>query len=254
MEQGEIGRSIHPSIRTTSKQLPPRPKRTPRNLRRRPPQSSCKHPPFSPSNQEAIDALMAYAGASQRQEELFSSSDFFSRARSGFKGLKGVENVYTQHTPFLERTLSALTKARLPEKLFPFVDPGDGSVVSAVREKPQDIIVFMVGGTTYEEGKLIAGINETLPGVRIVLGGTSVINCSMFLKVKILPFFRGWLTVSRMLRWRVQSGLLRSRGQLLKDWQLECNSHDTHPLQEFRKIMQLQPTPQKDSLYTLSNA
>jgi vacuolar protein sorting-associated protein 45 len=148
----------------------------------------CTNPLLHPNGEQTIDALMAYAGGSQRQEELFSSSDFFSRARSGFKGLKGVENVYTQHTPFLERTLSALTKARLPEKLFPFVDPGDGSVVSAVREKPQDIIVFMVGGTTYEEGKLIAGINETLPGVRIVLGGTSVINCSMFLKVLYLPF------------------------------------------------------------------
>jgi Sec1 family len=183
--------------------------------------------------EQAIDALMAYAGASQRQEELFSSLDFFSRARSGFKGLKGVENVYTQHTPFLERTLSALTKARLPEKLFPFVDPGDGSVVSAVREKPQDIIVFVVGGTTYEEGKLIAGINETLPGVRIVLGGTSVINCSMFLKVlsPLIVWCLGLTLVFRMLRWRVQSGLLRNRRRQDNDWQLECNSHAAASLQ-----------------------
>lgn len=126
---------------------------------------------------------MAYAGTSQRQEELFSSSDLFSRARSGFKGLKGVENVYTQHTPFLEKTLSSLTKGRLRDQLFPFIDPGDHSVSVAIKEKPQDIIVFVVGGVTYEEAKLVAGINETLPGVRIVLGGTSVVNSSMFLKV-----------------------------------------------------------------------
>src|SRR5436189_6439387 len=62
---------------------------------------------------KVIDALITYAGVSQRQEELFSSSDLFSRARSGFKGLKGVENVYTQHTPFLEKTRSMLTKGRL---------------------------------------------------------------------------------------------------------------------------------------------
>jgi len=125
---------------------------------------------------------MAYAGISQRQEELFSSSDFFSRARSGFKGLKGVENVYTQHTPFLEKTLSSLTKGRLREQLHPFIDPGDGSVSAAMKEKPQDIIVFMIGGATYEEAKLVAGINESLPGVRTVLGGTSIVNGSMFLK------------------------------------------------------------------------
>lgn len=127
---------------------------------------------------------MAYAGVSQRQEELFSSSDLFSRARSGFKGLKGVENVYTQHTPFLEKTLSMLTKGKLREQTHPFIDPGDtGSVTQAIKERPQDIIVFMIGGTTYEEAKMIAGINETMPGVRIVLGGTSILNSESFLKV-----------------------------------------------------------------------
>ena len=131
---------------------------------------------------------MAYGGASQRQEELFSSSDLFSRARSGFRGLKGVENVYTQHTPFLEKTLSALTKGRLREQTHPFIDPGDGSVVAALKEKSQDIIVFMVGGTTYEEAKMVASVNESMPGVRIVLGGTTLHNSESFLKV-ILSFW-----------------------------------------------------------------
>jgi len=127
---------------------------------------------------------MAYGGASQRQEELFSASDFFSRARSGLKGLKGVENVYTQHTPFLEKTLSSLTKGRLREQTHPFIDPGDGSVSQAIKERPQDIIVFMIGGATYEEAKLIADLNAATPGVRIVLGGTAIHNSGSFLKVK----------------------------------------------------------------------
>jgi|SRR5579859_6959725 len=60
-------------------------------------------------------------------------------------------------------------------------------VSQALKEKPQDVVVFMVGGVTYEESKLVAGVNETIPGVRIVLGGTSVINSLMFLKV-LIPF------------------------------------------------------------------
>ena len=131
---------------------------------------------------------MVYAGGSQRQEELFSSSDLFSRARSGFKGLKGVENVYTQHTAFMEKTLSSLTKGRLREQTHPFIDPGDGSVAQAMKERPQDIIVFMIGGTTYEEAKMIAGVNESTPGVRIVLGGTTILNSESFLKVLCLEF------------------------------------------------------------------
>jgi vacuolar protein sorting-associated protein 45 len=141
------------------------------------------HSGVDPLKVSVINTLMSYAGSSQRQEDLFSSSDLFSRARSGFKGLKGVENVYTQHTPFLEKTLSALTKGRLRDMTHPFVDPGDGSVAQASKERPQDIVVFMVGGMTYEEAKMIAGVNESMPGVRIVLGGTTICNSEGFLKV-----------------------------------------------------------------------
>jgi vacuolar protein sorting-associated protein 45 len=141
------------------------------------------HAGVDPLKVSVLNALMSYAGASQRQEELFSSSDLFSRARSGFKGLKGVENVYTQHAPFLEKTLSSLTKGRLREQTHPFIDVTDGSAAQAAKERPQDIIVFMVGGNTYEEAKMVAAINETLPGVRIVLGGTTIHNSESFLRV-----------------------------------------------------------------------
>ncbi|KAJ4304422.1 vacuolar protein sorting-associated protein 45 [Collariella sp. IMI 366227] len=42
--------------------------------------------------------------------ELFESAGLFSSAGSRFKGLKGVENVYTQHSPLLEATLQQLVK------------------------------------------------------------------------------------------------------------------------------------------------
>jgi len=63
-------------------------------------------------------------------------------------GLKGVENIYTQHTPLLQQTLDQLAKGKLKEPAFPFVD-------KQYRDKPQDIIVFMVGGTTYVAVKAV---------------------------------------------------------------------------------------------------
>ncbi|KAJ5778996.1 Sec1-like protein [Penicillium paradoxum] len=109
--------------------------------------------------------------------DLFESTSFFSGARDRFKGLKGVENVYTQHSPRLEVTLQNLIKGRLKELQYPFLE-GSGHT----RDKPQDIIIFMVGGTTYEEAKMVAQVNASSPGVRVVLGGTSIHNSTTFLE------------------------------------------------------------------------
>lgn len=118
--------------------------------------------------------------------DLFESASIFSGARDRFKGLKGVENVYTQHSPRLELTLQNLIKGRLREQQFPFVDGG-----GTTRDKPQDIVVFMVGGVTYEEAKMVAQVNASSPGVRVVLGGTSVHNSTTFLE-EVEDAVGGW--------------------------------------------------------------
>jgi len=133
----------------------------------------------SPNRIAAINHLLSYHNSIPPLTGLFESESIFSRARSGFKGLKGVENVYTQHTPKLEQTINQLIKGRLKEATHPFIEDG-------VREKPQDIIIFMVGGTTYEEARLVAMLNAGTPGVRIVLGGTSVLRSKTFLDVSSL--------------------------------------------------------------------
>lgn len=91
---------------------------------------------------------------------------------------KGVENVYTQHTPHLSQTLELLLKGRLRETSYPFVE-GDEY---ARTQRPQDIIVFMLGGTTYEESRAVALLNQQLASqARIIIGGTFVHNSQSFL-------------------------------------------------------------------------
>ena len=137
----------------------------------------------SPRRVQMIPKLLAYHQSLQAPpaaggfSDLFESASIFSGARDRFKGLKGVENVYTQHSPRLEATLHNLIKAKLKEQQYPFVEGGGNT-----RDKPQDIIVFMIGGTTYEEAKMVAQINASFPGVRIVLGGTGVHNSTTFLE------------------------------------------------------------------------
>ncbi|BCR89028.1 Sec1 family protein [Aspergillus chevalieri] len=137
-----------------------------------------------PSNRVSIiPKLLAYHHSLQAPPvaggftDLFESTSFFSGARDRFKGLKGVENVYTQHSPRLEVTLQNLIKGRLKEMQYPFLE-GSGHI----RDKPQDIIIFMVGGVTYEEAKMVAQVNASSPGVRVVLAGTTIHNSTTFLE------------------------------------------------------------------------
>lgn len=136
-----------------------------------------------PHRVEVISKLLAYHHSLQAPPpaagftDLFESSSIFSGARDRFRGLKGVENVYTQHSPRMEATLQNLIKARLKEQQYPFVEGG-----GSTRDKPQDIVVFVVGGATYEEAKMVAQVNASSPGVRVVLGGTSIHNSATFLE------------------------------------------------------------------------
>ncbi|KAL2754685.1 hypothetical protein ACRALDRAFT_1042322 [Sodiomyces alcalophilus JCM 7366] len=126
--------------------------------------------------------LLAYHSSLQKSQsqtgitDIFESTGIFSGARDRFKGLKGVENVYTQHNPLLEGTVQDLVKGKLREQQYPFVEGG-----GVARDRPQDIIVFIVGGATFEEAKMVAAVNASSPGVRIVLGGTTIHNARTFL-------------------------------------------------------------------------
>lgn len=122
-----------------------------------------------------VEAVIQYAGTDSRQEDIFNtSSDVFSRTKQAFKGLKGVENVYTQHTPYLVETLEQIIKGKLNGDRYPFIDGG-------TKDRTQDLIVFMIGGVTYAEAREVAKLNASNQGVRIVLGGSTIHNSTSFL-------------------------------------------------------------------------
>ncbi|KAL9015020.1 MAG: hypothetical protein Q9173_000352 [Seirophora scorigena] len=136
-----------------------------------------------PQRVDLIAKLLAYHHSLQAPptsggfSDLFESASIFSGARDRFRGVQGVENVYTQHSPRLEATLQNLLKAKLREQQYPFVEGG-----GSTRDKPQDIIVFMIGGATYEEAKMVAQINASSPGVRVILAATSIHNSTSFME------------------------------------------------------------------------
>ncbi|XP_045453841.1 vacuolar protein sorting-associated protein 45 isoform X3 [Melitaea cinxia] len=131
-----------------------------------------------PDAARAAVLALEYGGAHARQSDLFGLQDAAKITKRLFKGLSGVENIYTQHTPLLKDTLEDLIKGKLRENLYPIV--GGEDLCSGRR--PQDIIVFIVGGTTYEESFCVHQINQAYPGVRVVLGGTTIHNSASFME------------------------------------------------------------------------
>lgn len=119
--------------------------------------------------------ILEYAGSHARQSDLFNVENAVKITKRFFKGLSGVENVYTQHKPLLHETLEDLLKGRLKENLYPIF----GNYLSNGR--PQEIIIFMVGGVTYEESLTVHAFNKTYPGTKIILGGTTIHNSKSFL-------------------------------------------------------------------------
>ena len=74
--------------------------------------------------------------------------------------------------------------------------------------RPQDIIVFFVGGATYAEALTIANLNKSIQGVRIILGGTTVHNSKRYTSPYVMrPHTHSPCThafppfLTRVLRW-----------------------------------------------------
>ncbi|XP_003382629.1 PREDICTED: vacuolar protein sorting-associated protein 45-like [Amphimedon queenslandica] len=122
---------------------------------------------------DLVDAIMESYREEKRTSKLFESSNPLTMKKF-LRGLKGVENVYTRHKPYLVDVLENLMKGKLRESQYPFMgDP--------LGDKPQDVIVFIVGGATYAEAFAVAQMNSSNQGMRIVLGSNTILNSESFM-------------------------------------------------------------------------
>mmetsp|Transcript_87693 Transcript_87693/g.174037 ORF Transcript_87693/g.174037 Transcript_87693/m.174037 type:complete len:569 (+) Transcript_87693:119-1825(+) len=128
-----------------------------------------------------IDQILRYGGSHVRGGDLFHKKSLFTQVKHTVaNSIKGVQNVYTQHKTYLASTVESLCKGRLKESSYPFLE---GCRCDPL---PQRLLVFVVGGTTYEEARDVAELNKPSDGGRernwkIVLGGTTIHNSHSFL-------------------------------------------------------------------------
>ena len=181
-----------------------------------------------------VTLMMEHYGSAMRGGDLFSNKSWLAVQKKNLqRSVKGVQNVYTQHTPYLGQILEKLSKGVLAETLYPYLPSAEAAAgAGAKKAAPTQILVrrraprpapppdtraagprrcsphsrewglgrrgtsqvraanrylnphqvFMLGGVTYEEARYVAEMNQANPGVRILLGGTCVHNCSTFLQ------------------------------------------------------------------------
>jgi len=126
-----------------------------------------------------VSALLKYAGNNQRSGDLFLKNNLFKFFKKNLtRGIKGVENIYTEHKPYLKELIDNILVGKLKEADFPYVQ---GTKVSPGSKPPQDIIVFIVGGMTYDEALIVHEYSAN-PSLKVVIGGTSIHNSTSFLK------------------------------------------------------------------------
>jgi vacuolar protein sorting-associated protein 45 len=133
----------------------------------------------------AIGAVLQYAGGERRAGDLYGSRNLLHKAKNLVRGLQGVDNVYTQHTPLLSETVQQLGRGELPPGSYPFMGGAEEALAwqaLARKAPPREAVVFVLGGTTYEEAKCMAEWNEKHPELRVVLGGSGVLNSAAFLE------------------------------------------------------------------------
>jgi len=149
-------------------------------------QQAMKKGGVPPDMVNLVSVMLRYSGSKSRGPGLYGDRNTLSNLTKSFMtSVQGVQNVYAQHIPLLMDTIQSVTKGKLRRDTHPFV-PGSVKTVPGVSPEtliPDEIIVFMVGGVTYEEGTKISEFNEANRGkIHVILGGSTVHNSTSFLE------------------------------------------------------------------------
>lgn len=167
-----------------------------------------------PGDVAMVDALLDYAGARVRGGDLFGKKTIMARFRRGVsRSLKGLQEAETPHKPVMEAALKGETHAApRPTKLYPTNHPTTNSPpfpptlpapfpaelssgtlstslfpfagrAEAATTPASTVVVFVLGGATFEEAHVVHGLNTT-PGstMRVILGGTVIQNSGAFIE------------------------------------------------------------------------
>lgn len=124
---------------------------------------------------ELLNYVLEYAGEMGHTPDLFNKGMFTSMISGLTKEIKGVGNVYTQHRPLILEYLEQLKTGKLRDTTFPIIKG------ASLKGEVQNVMIYIVGGVTYEEAYYVAQFNKNNPSINVTIGGSCMINSVGFL-------------------------------------------------------------------------
>ncbi|VDP04672.1 unnamed protein product [Soboliphyme baturini] len=121
---------------------------------------------------QAVRSLLEFSSGipENAPEGTLGNIDPIRMTKKLIRDFKGVENIYIQHQPRLVEILDQIAKGKLMDSLYPYVES------SPILPRVSEVIIFMIGGATFEESLAVHNFNMSSSSVRAVLGGTNIHN------------------------------------------------------------------------------
>lgn len=120
-----------------------------------------------------VEALLKFGGSSQRKGQFSTEKGLISRAKEVYKSyLKDAPSVYLQHQSYMKRLADeVLAGSSDVSQIYP-LQAGSRNI------PPKDVMIFVVGGMTWEEMRDFGWANEQNKwnSPRYFIGSTCVIN------------------------------------------------------------------------------
>lgn len=130
-----------------------------------------------------IDALLIYSNEQTRNNQLFKEQTFLNFAKTTIsRTIKGTSNVFTLHKSYLYYIVDDIIKSKLNTQIYSSMPLFNTNTtpISPINKKPSSIVIFFIGGTTYEEYKDIQYLSKK-HNISILLGSTQIHNSQSFL-------------------------------------------------------------------------
>lgn len=93
------------------------------------------------------------------------------------QGIRGIDNVLTRYRPTIYKIIEDARRCKLKESQFIH----QNETIQQSKNGLQELIIFVIGGATYDEALCVDKVNQSQTKLRVIIGGTSIHNFSSFI-------------------------------------------------------------------------